>query len=246
MLKLLKGLLNKGEPKAETGEPPPLDDVKLPFEFVVVHGKEALGTREKLLQRGDVTPVIMGNPADVELVCELILESTETTEAIIAKAAELDVGGWIRDKLLSDPEYYKAEEATWPKLPVPQAELSVHLEVLTRLPKKSVLVGLVPTREPWKVPAYLRYGDWNDCPSPAVHVALHRKWADQYGATIACVSSDVIECTVANPPTSREDAMKLAFEQFAYCGDIVHQGVGSVTELAATLLGGKTWYFWWD
>ena len=40
--------------------------------------------------------------------------------------------------------------------------------------------------------------------------------------------------------------MELAEEQFAYCPDIVHQGVGTISALASMLLDGTAWYFWWD
>jgi hypothetical protein len=77
-------------------------------------------------------------------------------------------------------------------------------------------------------------------------VAVHKRWSDRYGSRIACASGDVIECTVARPPASRGEALALAREQFLYAPDIVHQGAETIEELAATLLGGRTWYFWWD
>ena len=40
--------------------------------------------------------------------------------------------------------------------------------------------------------------------------------------------------------------MALAREQFVYCPDIVYQGTGTLAGLAAALLEGTTWYFWWD
>ncbi len=39
------------------------------------------------------------------------------------------------------------------------------------------------------------------------------------------MSSDVIEMRVARPPRTRDYAMALAQEQYAYSEDIVHQGV---------------------
>ncbi len=63
---------------------------------------------------------------------------------------------------------------------------------------------------------------------------------------IAGVSGDVIECIVENPPTDRESATALAWEQYWYCGDIVDQGCGKILNLAATLLNSRNWYFWWD
>ena len=60
------------------------------------------------------------------------------------------------------------------------------------------------------------------------------------------ISSDVIEMRVERPPSTREAAFAVAEEQFAYCSDIVLQGTGSISALAATLMNGTAWYFWWD
>jgi hypothetical protein len=100
--------------------------------------------------------------------------------------------------------------------------------------------------EPWQLPAELKYGDWNDCPSAKVHCAIHRAWQARFGAQIAGVSGDVVECIVTNPPQNKADALDLAWEQYFYCGDIVVQGVGTISNLAATLLNSPYWYFWWD
>jgi len=75
---------------------------------------------------------------------------------------------------------------------------------------------------------------------------LFKYWSEQYDATVACIAGDIIEMTVARPASTRDEALALARQQFIYCSDIVHQGVGSVEALAATLLRATVWYFWWD
>ena len=60
------------------------------------------------------------------------------------------------------------------------------------------------------------------------------------------MSRDIIEMSVAHPPRTRESALIVAREQYVYCSDIVDQGVGTISNLAATLLNGRIWYFWWD
>jgi hypothetical protein len=40
--------------------------------------------------------------------------------------------------------------------------------------------------------------------------------------------------------------MTVAKEQYIYCADIVDQGVGDISTLAATLIGQNWWSFWWD
>ena len=51
---------------------------------------------------------------------------------------------------------------------------------------------------------------------------------------------------VARKPETRAAALDLAREQFAYCSDIVEQGVGTLSALAASLMENDWWYFWWD
>jgi hypothetical protein len=73
-----------------------------------------------------------------------------------------------------------------------------------------------------------------------------RYWFERWGAEPVAITSDTVEMLVARPPQSREDALALANEQFAYCEDVVTQGVGTIEALAANLLEGQTWFFWWD
>ena len=40
--------------------------------------------------------------------------------------------------------------------------------------------------------------------------------------------------------------LDLALEQYAYCNDIVDQGVETVGRLADGLAKSSYWYFWWD
>lgn len=63
-------------------------------------------------------------------------------------------------------------------------------------------------------------------PSPAESPELTIAW--QMGAMLQC------------PVT------ELAREQFAFCEDIVYQGVGSIPALAKGLEQSTVWYFWWD
>jgi hypothetical protein len=55
-----------------------------------------------------------------------------------------------------------------------------------------------------------------------------------------------LELRVPRPPATREAAVALAIQQYAYCYDIVDQGAGSIDALAASLMNGSVWFFWWD
>ena len=109
-----------------------------------------------------------------------------------------------------------------------------------------VIIGLIPTPEPWQTPAFTAFGEWNDCPPSHVHVAMHKRWHERFGSDIVTIAGDVVECTVARPPTTREEALALATEQYAYCMDIVEQGFQSIEALAASLMKSAVWSFWWD
>lgn len=243
MRKLLQSLFRK--PQAADTAAPTLA-VDLPFEMIVVPGHEAPAVRQKLLGKPGVTPVILGAEEDIQLMVDLLDSSPQSLTSVLAEAEKLDAVSWLEQQAQADADLYAVEPAGWPGEPRPAPGLSVHLDVLSGRPKKSVLVALFPTPASWEVPAHMRYGGWNECPPSPVHVALHRRWHDAFGADIACMSSDVIECTVARPPETREAALALAREQFVYCPDIVHQGTQSLEALAATLQGARTWYFWWD
>lgn len=84
------------------------------------------------------------------------------------------------------------------------------------------------------------------CPSPEVQVAFCKCWFDRYGAVITSVLVDIVGFSAERPPSSLEQARELAWEQFVYCPDSVHQGIGTVNNLAKTLVGSRNWFFWWD
>lgn len=219
----------------------------LPFELLEVPGTQAPALRERLLARDDCTPVILGSEADVAPFVARLGGRPADVPAILHEADNLDLDRWLHERRAADPHLFNVPVTGWPELaPRPPDGLEVPLEVLSRAPKQRVLIGLVPTVRAWEVPAHVRFGGWNNCPPPEVHVALHRRWSLRWGAQVACMASDVIECTVAWPPTERDEALQLAREHLVYCPDIVHQAAQSLEELAAGLLGAKSWYFWWE
>lgn len=141
---------------------------------------------------------------------------------------------------------YEPPVGEWPEQPPGAPGLSVVRDLLTWQPLDSVTIVLVPTDDWTTIPAYLRWGHWNANPPPEVHVAALRSWRDRYGAELVGLSNDVMNIRVAAKPASRDEAMALALEHYAYCNDIVDQGVGTLTNLAAALMANDWWFFWWD
>jgi hypothetical protein len=106
-------------------------------------------------------------------------------------------------------------------------------------------ITILPTHDATEAPAYLGFGGWNECPPPEYHIAALRHWRDAFGASLVTCGADVMELKVSRRP-SRDAAMSLAKEHYAYCNDIIDQGLGTFSNLAAALTVSDWWYFWWD
>jgi hypothetical protein len=132
----------------------------------------------------------------------------------------------------------------WPTEPAHQGRVSLH--TLRERKGKPTTLLLIRLEHSYEVPAYLRFGGWNDCPEPELQVAVLREWGKEYHARPACVTGDVLECVVVNRPQTEAEAMKLAAEQWIFCDDIVGQGTQSVRNLAMEIWRAPTWFFWWD
>ena len=117
---------------------------------------------------------------------------------------------------------------------------------MTGEPFPKVHIVLVPTDDSSTIPAHLHWGSWNECPAPEYHVAALRHWRDAYGAELVGLGRDTIDLKVARTPATRGEAIELARVQYAYCNDIIDQGTGSYSVLAAQLMAHDWWFFWWD
>lgn len=249
MFDQIKKLFGLSKPQAaRRTEPEPRQEVHAPFEFVVVPGNETAGKLEELRKRGGtmpVVPVVLGGRPEFDNVVELIELNEGSYEDILRRGLQVDVEDWLKQRLEDDPDHYRTEEKDADEA-APADPLTVTRDVLTGEFKKEVFIGLIPVSESWQVPAYLKTGGWNDCPEAEIQVAFFRRWFDRYGAVVTSIAGDVIEFRVQDPPRTQDEAHKLAMEQFIYCSDIVHQGLGTVNNLAASLLKSHNWYFWWD
>ncbi len=210
-----------------------------------VPGKELLSTYQKLKANPGVIPVILGDNDDVASITEVMNYISDSFSELLQQAESIDPLDWFHKRQVQDSEYYDLTPGEWQDLS-PATELSVHLDLLTGEPKDEIYIVLVPVAQSWMIPAFLKIGGWNDCPTAAEHTAIFKYWHECYGVTVAAVTRDVIELEVQRPPTTKEQALHLAEEQFIYCPDIVYQGTGTIAALAATLLNGSVWFFWWD
>ena len=213
-----------------------------------VPGAAAVALWQALRSVVDATgywPVLLVGEEDLEEYDEETWdEQGDSPLDIIVAALSLDAAAWVRERLAAAGR--TPEVGPWPDDVMPATTFTIPYDLPTWTPLPVVYVALVPTREGWQAPAFLRYGAWNACPHPEEHVCLMKHWAERYDAEPLGMARDRVEMSVARPPHGRATALALAAEQYAYCSDIVDQGTETLSALAAGLMDGTAWFFWWD
>lgn len=257
---------------AETAAAESIMDL-FPYPLITVKGSEAFQEWE-VLRSSSGTPIILGDREQVERILdafdpsydeyydplEISLTKSKARQHPAAlyehRVAEhrllvesLRENGSDLAEELAEVDPLKIPEDYWGEWPdassQPNRLISLdHRE--TGLPHELVYITILPTENPWEAPIYLRFGGWNANPPPDIHAAVFRDWATEFGAVPVVIQSDVVEMYIADPPTGRGSSRTLAQQQYIYSNDIVDQGVGDLSSLAALLDQGKFWYFWWD
>jgi uncharacterized protein DUF4253 len=185
------------------------------------------------------------------------LHSSSTAD-ILADSERIDLDRWRDDQarawaeiLQEDGESVESSDdplydvrGEWPGDVAPISAFYTPTKYATRDPVPLVPIALAPATAGWQVPAVLRFA--MGAASPAVHAAMLRRWETSHSAELVCMLPDLMEMRISRPPTTRGDALALAEEQFVYCRDIVIQGTETIEALAASLLNGTVWFFWWD
>lgn len=227
-----------------------------------VAGSEALNRWKELRDKAQETglyPLIVGQPVDMVGQPE-DLEFIEVGQSapwsladVMAKATEEARAEFIEERRREAAEMAEEgveypERGEWPHEPGGMDdpnELAILRDLEGNL-VESVLLAHVPGRSGAEAIGALGYGAWNECPHPHVHVAFFRHWEQRYGVELVVCASDMVECLVSRPPSTRDGAIELALEHFWYCADVVDQGAGTIEALANDLLNAPRWLFWWD
>lgn len=231
----------------------------LPYPRVTVRGEVAYDEWRRLRDKSDGWPVIIGGDDALALIAEQFDAEGEPVQepaAILAAATRIEAPAASLkkqreddEKEFGDPAFagWLPEVGDWPEPGAAEViGLTVNKDILTGKYLERVHILILPTRDGAEVPAYLRWGSWNDCPSPAIHVAMLRDWNRRYGAEVVGLSGDTLNLRVAKRPTSRDEALALAHEQYFYCEDLIVQGTETFGALAGALMVSDWWFFWWD
>ncbi|MEE3623605.1 DUF4253 domain-containing protein [Nitrospirillum sp. BR 11752] len=235
----------------------------LPYERITVPGAQAWDHWLRLRAAGRGWPIIVGDDDAMERLAEHYslsdpavfpgalpdMVQTLAPSEILREAEGLRFPE-IMDRWPDGPDEDQigVMEDDWEDFP-PMPDGPPRLSVVhdhNQKPYARVHILLIPTDQGWQVPAYLRWGGWNECPPPESHVAALRVWHEKYGAELIVLSNDTMELRVDRRPADKAEAWDLARNQYRYCRDIVDQGVGTVGALAGGLLQTPYWFFWWD
>ncbi len=140
---------------------------------------------------------------------------------------------------------------TWPGLaaaapPAADADetadaLAAELEALPRM-----RLALVSARRSADVLASSGWsGPVNYENDTAMFAAVVRSWEERMGVRVVCLAGfGTLRMSVGAPPVSREQALVVAAEHFAFCPDNV--GDERLSGYAERLPGSRQWTFWWD
>ncbi len=222
------------------------------FETIEIAGQEAVELLHRYRDEHPATgkyPFLIGPPGEGERLREGAESYPRSVTEIVRESAGVDLEAFFEQRRLQESEDGPDEEelvGRWPGEIPEKGRIRQHQDDLSGKAHPLALLGLAAIDSPWQLPAAVKFGGWNENPFPEVHCALLRSWQQEYGAEIASLSTDVMECLVARPPQTPEAALALAWQQYHYCSDVVLQGVQTVSNLAGTLLNSEYWYFWWD
>lgn len=108
-------------------------------------------------------------------------------------------------------------------------------------------LALVPVLRPADVPAALGWSGmcnaWDDVVGLS---AVLRSWEDRFGAFLVRIDRATLWLSVAAPPWTEDECLRVAAEHFAFCCDVDGEDPRPLRHYAETLSGARRWRFWWD
>jgi hypothetical protein len=107
-------------------------------------------------------------------------------------------------------------------------------------------LGLVAVTRPADVPGALGWsGAINHTNDTGLLCAVLRSWEERYDAILVGLGFDTMYLGVRRRPEGAQ-ARTAAREMYAFCPDIVDQGVETIEALAQQIETSPVWPFWWD
>jgi hypothetical protein len=236
VLRWFKTLMSGGAAAA------PCATVEAPFRYTQVRANEVASALSQ--PSTDATSVLVGNRAAFEALLELPTLDAEISDAqIVSAGLALNLDQWLAEQAQVLGLDARDVRMGKPRLITPFAPTRTFF--FQRASTENFFVAHLPVQNSWQAPAFLRLGGWNEQPEPHVMVAFLHRWQHRYGAQLITVTTDVMEFSVAKPPSDADD-MALFREHCCFCPDLLDQGTLSPNDLLASLSSARHWHFWWD
>ena len=220
---------------------------------ITVRGKDALYCWEQLhaiKTETGFSPLIVGDRQDVVDLIEngLRIGISVPPQEILERRRHIDPREWLSLRFNSPERFIKGmwEELVEGEWSEEKSEIPISLlhDYREQIHEMATIV-LIPTSNSLNAPAFLKFGNFNDCPRSEEHVALLKHWNKRYGIEVMGMNSQSMALRVKNPPSDRDEAYTLAKDLYTYTeGD----GVNSQSRrgFASTLLNASVWNLWWD
>lgn len=219
-----------------------LNNHPIPYRVDIVHSNSEYDSF-----RTSASPqwvLLIGGLHDVENYSMSLRDLAMSPEEIIALATTFDVNEWASAEAKHNARKdLGASLGRWPA-GTPEQSPNVHPCGTEVLLSGDTCVAVLPTNDSWSAPAYIPFADLDQCPVPYIHVALAKRWHEQFGAEIVAITSYTIEFKVNKPPTSRDACEQLAWEHLLYAPECL--GENTIRDYAHSLKGNETWFFLWD
>jgi hypothetical protein len=90
-------------------------------------------------------------------------------------------------------------------------------------------------------------GPLNHDNDTAKFAAVVADWQQRFGARVVGLGFDTLHLSVAGPPTTPSQALRVAAEHFAFCPDNLWQSeADTFPAYADVIVDSNWWHFWWD
>ena len=135
------------------------EPLKLPFEYQVIPGKDAVETclQLRMEDQGKFTPVILGDYNDLKNLSEYLESGNFSPAEIIKKSLNLNIDTLSQSRIAQVPEYYQdVPLGVWPEKLTPLSKLTAHTDILSGRPLKEVYIGLIPAVNSYRNPGLFK------------------------------------------------------------------------------------------
>jgi hypothetical protein len=90
-------------------------------------------------------------------------------------------------------------------------------------------------------------GPLNHDNDTARFAAVLRDWQVRFGVMVVGLGVDTLHVSVAAPPLTLDQALRVTAEHFAFCPDEIWQSdTATFPAYANAIVGANSWSFWWD